>query len=147
MPIIRKSRLVAAALAASALIATPAMAAEFRAILSADNLLTAGDSDGWGRARVRVNDTFDRLCADLEVRSIGEVTAAQIHRGAEGEDGPPVANLDRPDGDDNDSDDCDRIGEALADEIQSNPAGFYVLIRTSDFPQGALRGQLIPTTG
>ena len=82
---------------------------------------------------------------DLEVRDIGEVTAAHIHCGPAGENGPPVVNLDRPDGEDQDEDDCDSIGDALADEIQSNPAGFYVNIHTTEHPDGALRGQLAPT--
>lgn len=123
-----------------------AMAAKFRANMSSDHLASAGDSDGWGRANIRVDDTFNELCADIEVRSIGEVTAAQIHRGAEGVEGPAVVNLDRPD-DDSDSEDCDSIGDELADEIQANPGEFYVLIRTTDHPRGALRGQLVPSTG
>ena len=141
---IRKSR-VLGALAATALVAAPAAAAEFRAVLTDHNLLTAGDADGWGRARVRVDDMLNTVCTDLEVRSVGEVTSAQIHRGTEGVDGPPVVNLDAPD--DEDSDDCDNVGDTLADEIQANPAGFYVLIRTRDHPEGAIRGQLGPSSG
>jgi hypothetical protein len=94
--------------------------AKFRADLSGEHLASAGDTDGWGRAKIRVDDTFNELCVDLEVRSIGEVTSAQIHRGVEGVEGPAVVNLDRPD-DDSDSEDCDNIGDELADEIQANP--------------------------
>ena len=98
---------------------------------------------GTYRARLNVDgsldDTFNRLCTDLEVRSVGRVIAAQIHRGTLGTEGPPVLNLDRPD--DEDSDDCDRIGDSLADDIQANPADFYVQIRTTDYPRGALRGR------
>jgi hypothetical protein len=122
-----------------------AFAAEYGAVLSGDNEVPPGDSDGWGRASVNIGDTTDRICVDLEVRDIGEVTAAHVHRGVAGENGPPVVNLDRPDGEDEDEDDCDEIGDALADEIQANPAGFYVNIHTTDHPDGALRGQLAPT--
>ena len=45
---------------------------------------------------------------------------------------------------DNDSWDCKQIGEALAQEIESNPSAFYVEIRTEEFPNGAIRGQLGP---
>lgn len=120
-----------------------ALAAEFTATLSG-NALVAGDPDGWGRVKIDVGDSSDRLCADVEVRSIGRVTAVQIHRGAAGTYGPPVVNLDRPD--DEDSDDCDTVGDALADDIQANPGGFYVMVRTDDHPAGALRGQLGPSS-
>ena len=114
-----------------------AAAAVFRAEMS-DEMLTAGDPDGWGRARIRVDDMLNTLCTDLEVRSIGRVTSAQIHR----KDGSPVVRLDRPD--DEDSDDCDTIGDALADDIQANPADFYVEVSTDEFPNGAIRGPLAP---
>ena len=121
-----------------------AYAIDFGATLSGENLPDGGDRDGWGRAQVEVSDARDTICADLEVRSIGPVTAATIHRGAQGVTGPPLVTLDRPDGEDRDEDDCDSIGDTLADEIQANPAEFYVLIATADHPNGALRGQLVP---
>ena len=141
-----KRRLLAAALGGALIAAgaaTPAAAADFRAMLNGDGLLPAGDTDGWGRVNVDIDDTLDRLCVDIEVRSVGEVTAAQIMRGEPGE-GSPVVNLDTPD-DDNDEDDCDSIGDALADDIQANPGEFYVEIRTTDFPHGAIRGALVPS--
>jgi hypothetical protein len=110
--------------------------------LNGDNVTTGGDPDGWGRVKIRVDDDSDRLCADVEVRSVGRVRAAQIHRGEAGEDGPPVVTFDRPKG--GDSDDCDVIGDQLADEIQANPGGFYVNVRTEQHPEGALRGQIVP---
>ena len=99
-----------------------------------------GDPDGWGMARITVNDATNRVCTDLEVRAIGDVTAAHIHRGAAGVAGPPVINLDTPD--DDDSDDCDTASDALVDEIRTNPGGFYVNVHTSEFPNGAIRGQI-----
>jgi hypothetical protein len=121
-----------------------ASASEFKAMLTGDNELLAADTDGWGRAKIDINDTLNTLCTDLEVRSIDEVTSARIFRGRAGEEGTPVVQLDRPD--DEDSDDCDNIGDALADEIQSNPAEFYVSVSTREFPQGAIRGQLGPSS-
>jgi len=124
-----------------------AQAARFRAVLNGDKIANGGDTDGWGRANIRVDDALNTVCADLEVRSIGHVTSAQIFRGREGQEGDPVVNLDRPGGHDQDSNDCDNVGDTLADEIQANPADFYVMIRTIEFPNGAIRGQLGPSTG
>jgi hypothetical protein len=126
-----------------AAMAAPALAAtHFRAVLNGDNELAAADTDGWGRVRIDIDHGTHRLCADLEVRSIAAVTSAQIYRGAPGQAGDPVARLERPD--DDDSFDCKPIGEALAQEIETNPSAFYVSVATSEFPNGAIRGQIAP---
>jgi hypothetical protein len=113
---------------------------QFRAQLSGANEPGGGDPDGAGLARVEINDTTNTICTDLEIRQINAVTAAHIHRGALGVNGPPVVTLDAPD--DNDSDDCDEASDALVDEIRNNPGGFYVNVHTADYPNGAIRGQL-----
>ncbi len=120
-----------------------ALASEFRAALTGANEVPPGDPDGAGTAKVVINGTLNELCVDLEVTGITAATAAHIHRGVAGENGPPVVNLDPPDP--LDEDDCDSIGDALADEIQANPAGFYVNIHTAEHPEGAIRGQLMPS--
>ena len=99
-----------------------------------------GDPDGTGMARIAINDATNRVCTDLEVRNIGNVTAAHIHRGGPQVAGPPVVTLDAPD--DDDSDDCDTVDDALVDEIRANPGGFYVNVHTTDYPNGAIRGQI-----
>ena len=118
-------------------------ATQFAAALTGANEVPPGDPDGAGTARIRVLDSLNQICVRLEVRGISQATAAHIHRGAAGVNGPPVVNLDPPD--DEDEDDCDQIGDALADEIQANPAGFYVNIHTAEHPDGAIRGQLMPS--
>ena len=141
-----KRRLMAAAFGGALILAgaaTPAAAADFRATLNGDNLLPAGDTDGWGRVNIDLDDTLNQVCADIEVRSLGDVTAVQVMRGEPGE-GSPVVNLDTPD-DDNDEDDCDTVGDELVDQIRTNPGDFYVEVRTSDFPHGAIRGLLAPS--
>lgn len=114
----------------------------FRADLSgAKEVPGPGDPDGWGKAAIAINDATNSICTDLEVRDIGDVTAAHIHRGGPGVAGPPVVNLDPPD--DNDSDDCDNVADALVDEIRHNPRGFYVNVHTAQYPNGAIRGQIV----
>ena len=112
----------------------------FQAQLSGASEVPPADPDGVGMARIAINDDSNRICTDLEVRMIGQVTAAHIHRGAPGVNGPPVVTLDPPD--DNDSDDCDTADDALIDEIRHNPAGFYVNVHTTEYPDGAIRGQI-----
>lgn len=102
-----------------------------------------GDPDGSGHAEVSIADGVDRVCYEIgDVRNIGPVTAAHIHRGAVGVAGPPVVTLEPPV--DGHSKACAEIAGSLGDEIQANPAAFYVNVHTSDYPNGAIRGQLMP---
>ena len=126
-------------------VANDAVGDQFRTHLTGANEPGGGDPDGAGLARLEINDTTNTICTDLEIRQIGTVTAAHIHRGAAGVNGPPVVTLDAPD--DNDSDDCDQVADALVDEIRNNPGGFYVNVHTTDFPNGAIRGQLVNEDG
>ena len=99
-----------------------------------------GDTDGSGRAEITIVDATDNICYDLDVRNIAPATAAHIHRGAAGEAGPPVVTLEAPA--DGDANGCISAPGALADEIEANPAGFYVNVHNAEFPNGAVRGQL-----
>ena len=97
-----------------------------------------GDPDGRGTARVTVNDVTNEVCTDLQVGGIGDVTAAHIHRGVPGVDGPPVITLSGP------GSTCDTESGALVDEIRHNPGRVYVNVHTAAHPKGAIRGQLGP---
>ena len=99
-----------------------------------------GDSDGSGTAEITIVDATDNVCFDLNVRNIGPATAAHIHRGARGVAGPPVVTLEAPT--DGGSEGCISAPGALADEIEANPAAFYVNVHNAEFPNGAVRGQL-----
>lgn len=119
-----------------------AVAADFHAVLNGSKELTGGDPDGWARVKVNINDQTNRLCADLETRDIGKITGVNIYRGAPVDKSEPVVKIETPD--DNDSDDCDNIGDALADEIQAHPSNFFISVRTVEHPNGALAGKLMP---
>ncbi len=99
-----------------------------------------GDADGSGTAEITIVDATDNVCFDLNVRNIGPATAAHIHRGAPGVAGPPVVTLEAPT--DGGAEGCLSVPGALADEIEANPAAFYVNVHNAEFPNGAVRGQL-----
>ena len=103
---------------------------------------SGGDLDGTGVAHIRFADTGDRVCVKFQIRNIGPITAAHIHRGSAGASGAPVVTLDLPDGDW--LDDCVAAEKPLLDEIRDDPAGFYVNVHTAGFPDGAVRGQISP---
>jgi hypothetical protein len=107
----------------------------------ATNQRIVGDPDGSGEAYV-FSTGGDVVCYVLEVAKIGTATAAHIHRGAAGQNGPVVVNLSPPA--DGDAAGCVSTGDvALATDITLNrPQDFYVNIHNAEFPGGALRAQL-----
>ena len=125
--------------------ATEVVGNNFAADLRGVNEVPPADPDGVGTARISTDDATNRICTRLEVRNIGAVTAAHIHRGRAGVNGPPVVTLDAPD--DNDSDDCDDVADALLDEIKRSPGNFYVNVHTAEHPDGAIRGQIYNVQG
>ncbi len=119
----------------------------------ATNNSIVGDPNGRGEAYVfGIDNDTTTLCYVLEVDKIEPATAAHIHEGAAGENGPVIANLGRPT--DGDSADCLTEGETLPGgvkafptgekvaDILANPSGYYVNVHNADYPGGAIRGQL-----
>ncbi len=102
-----------------------------------------GDEDGTGTAAVTFDMTNGQVCYNISVQNIALPAAAgHIHRGAAGESGPVVVPFDVvPDASGNAAS-CVLVEAALLQEIAGNPAGFYVNIHTSEFPDGAVRGQV-----
>ena len=101
-----------------------------------------GDENGAGLFEARINPGTERICYTLTASQIDTATAAHIHIGGPTEAGDPVLTLDTPDGDDDDSEDCQDIDRGLAQAIVRDPGNYYVNIHTGPFPQGAIRGQL-----
>jgi CHRD domain len=101
-----------------------------------------GDPDGSGTAEITVANAESQVCYELDVQGIAPATAAHIHRGTAGVAGPPVVTMEAPT--DGSSDGCITVPQNLADEIEANPAVFYVNVHNAEFPEGAIRGQLAP---
>ena len=116
-----------------------------------------GDPNGKGEAYVfGVDGDATTLCYVLTVDGIAELDlapgsgrAAHIHEGPAGTNGPVVANLAWPQ--DGDAADCLTEGEAGKGltpgkvlDILENPEDYYVNVHNSEFPGGAIRGQLTP---
>ena len=56
--------------------------------------------------------------------------------------GGVVLTLQTPDGQDDDSEECQDIDKTLAQQLIQNPQNYYVNVHTGPFPNGAVRGQL-----
>jgi hypothetical protein len=113
----------------------------YRATLTGANEVGPGDPDGYGEAEISVSDSFDQVCWEIKnVRGIGPVTAAHIHAGRAGVNGPPVFTLTQSS--EGRWQGCKNGSEWTENRLQGNPADFYVNVHTAEFPNGAIRGQL-----
>ena len=112
----------------------------FTANMTGAQVAGGGDPDGSGRAEVTVLDKADRICYELDLRGIGQPTSVAIHRGAAGQNGPVVLGFETPNG--TEAKGCTSPPEGVADAIEANVAGHYVMVHTAEFPNGAIRGQL-----
>lgn len=113
----------------------------YRATLTGAQEPGGGDPDGAGSAEISISDNFGQVCYDLNnIRNIGPITGAHIHRGAPGENGPVVFTL-KP-ANEGGYKGCSSGAEWTQDRIEHNPEAFYVNVHTAEFPNGAIRGQL-----
>ncbi|MGH3038193.1 MAG: CHRD domain-containing protein [Gaiellaceae bacterium] len=114
------------------------------AVLKADNEVPPSGSKAFGAALVHVNGTKLSFSVAIVNPARESFFAGHIHVGAAGVNGPVQVLLF--------SGSTDRrlivqaarldISETLAAAICADPAGYYVNYHTTDFPGGAVRGQL-----
>lgn len=101
-----------------------------------------GDPDGTGTATVTLDMGSGQISYTINASNITlPAAAAHIHEGERGVAGPVVVPLDAP-GADGMVSGTTAVDAALMQRIQQNPGGFYVNVHTSDYPSGAIRGQL-----
>jgi len=101
-----------------------------------------GARTGVGIASIWFNGQPDQVCYTMQVTGIRlPAAAAHIHKGAPGVAGPVVIPLATPDRT-GFSSGCVTADPALVADIQANPINYYFNVHTSDFPNGAARGQL-----
>lgn len=113
----------------------------FYANLTGAQEVGPGDPDGSGEAEISISDEFGQVCWDLNnIRNIGPITAAHIHVGAAGTNGPPVFTLRRAN--EGGYKGCTDGSEWTQNRIEDNPEMFYVNVHTAEYPNGAIRGQL-----
>lgn len=118
------------------------------AVLSGGNevdtkgMTAKGDSDAYGSATIVLNSTKNTLCFALTADNIEPSTAAHLHKGTAGMNGPVVVPLKAPTMSPGASSGCVTIDAALLKDIQDKSTGYYVNLHNPKFKDGALRGQL-----
>jgi hypothetical protein len=139
---------VSAALVVLAL-ALPAGAAGGRPLFAemtgAQEVPGPGDPDGSGTVSFTVNPGLGEICFTVDSQNLTTpVIAAHIHPGIAGVAGPPLVFLlaaGVSDADGNFSG-CATFDRATVKDILKRPWAYYVNLHTTDFPGGAIRGQL-----
>ena len=112
-------------------------------MVGANEVPGPGDIDGTGTVKLRLNQGRHRICYKIEVADITlPATAAHIHPGAVGEANPPVVVLGTPDATGLAEGCVTDVERSLIKAIRKHPAQYYVNVHTTDFPDGAIRGQL-----
>jgi hypothetical protein len=110
--------------------------------VTAEGVPNQGDLDGSGTATISINRGQGEICWTIDVEDITlPAIAAHIHVGASTTTGPVVVTLTPPD-EEGTSSGCTTVDRELAKAIAKNPDAYYVNVHTTDFPAGALRGQL-----
>ena len=131
----------AAAVQAGALAAQdePPEVAYLFADLGGANVTGRGDKDGYGDMAAAVKLTEGKFCYELSVGKIAAATAAHVHEGKAGVDGPPVITI-AVTGPRNEV--CVEADGKLLRKIADKPGDYYVNVHNAEFPSGAIRGQL-----
>lgn len=114
----------------------------YHATLTGASTVGGGDPDGYARAEISVSDAFDQICYEVkDIRNLEPVTAAHVHFGPAGTNGPPVFTLKKSD--EGNWQGCSDGREWTENRLQGNPQEFYVNLHTASYPNGAIRGQLM----
>lgn len=112
------------------------------ALSGAEEVPGPGDEDGTSTVNIEVRPETNEVCYDITVQNLTlPAGATHIHTGAVGVAGDPIVSLLPPD-ESGASSGCSGVDPALAADLLANPANYYVNVHTSDFPDGAIRGQL-----
>lgn len=105
-----------------------------------------GDSSASGSASVEVSSS--QVCFDVKWSGI-KATASHIHlapKGKAGEIVVPFFKSDTPISETR-KQGCTEVSATLAKAIANNPSAYYVNVHDTQFPKGAIRGQLVKDSG
>ena len=133
--------LVAASVPVLALTASAAMSPVVSAKLTGKaEAPKKGEEAGSGLAVIHLNANKGTVCWSFKnVEGVVKPTAAHIHKAPKGKAGPVVVPL----GGTYKANGCTKASKKTITAIESKPNAFYVNIHNKEYPDGAIRGQLV----
>lgn len=117
----------------------------FQVALVGETETPAGDPVGTGTATFHLRAGQGQVCYALAAKNLPTAVAAHIHHGDAGSSGPVVVPLQTPNVA-GQSSGCASAPRSLVGAILADPGSFYANVHTSEFPGGAIRGQLVGTS-
>lgn len=103
---------------------------------------SGGDPNGRGEAVILANKKREKVNYTLTYKNIEEPSAAHIHKGKAGVDGPIVVPLVEKPFPSGESGRVRNVDADLIRKMTRRPQNFYVNLHNGEFPSGAVRGQL-----
>lgn len=109
-------------------------------LTGAEVVSSMGDRDGYAKADLTVSDELDQICYDLNnVRNLAPITSLTINRAPRGQVGPSVLRVSQAN--EGGWKNCVSKSEWLEQSFEYAPGRYYIQISTTEFPNGAIRGQ------
>ena len=99
-----------------------------------------GDPAGFGVVTLAIDPTTKQVCYTFRLSTGSEPMMAHIHLGPALRIGPPVVTLFTGTG--SELEGCAPSTHSQLAAINSAPSNFYVSVDTTQYPDGAVRGQL-----
>jgi hypothetical protein len=113
-------------------------------LIGANETPNPADPDGVGFVVVTLDQGAGTIVFTAYAQSINTIVMSHIHRGAAGVTGPIIIPFNMAFVNGVSSGTLSGIAGSFLSEIVANPPGYYFNIHTTDFPGGAIRGQLRP---
>jgi hypothetical protein len=132
------------------LIAATGSAQTLGAVLTGSQEVPARAVPGFGNATVTFDATRQNVLVTITATNLGSaINNFHIHEAPAGTNGPIVLDIIGLGGTFTNGTMTGTfpIGAAVAQRMLQNPSGFYVNVHTTQFPGGAVRGQLAYVTG
>ncbi len=104
-----------------------------------------GDPKGSGTVQVTLNPDKGEVCYELSVANIQEATAAHIHEGAAGQEGPVKVALEVPKT--GSAKGCKSADAIVIKAIMQDPGGYYVNVHNAAFQRVRCAGSSPSKTG
>lgn len=109
-------------------------------LTGAEVVTSSGDPDGYARAQLSISNELDQICYDVgDIRNLAPITSLTINRAPRGQVGPAVVRVNQA----NEGvwKNCVNRSEWLEQSLEYAPGAYYIQISTTQFPNGAIRGQ------